>query len=448
MNQVYSSEAGFPRRNLRSALPILLLLPVAALVMAFPGATARGEPAGQNTLTVGSSAGTTGSDVSVLLYLANEDAVGGIQLDVLFDPASVNFTSAALDPRANGMALGSSVPSAGRLRVLMYFVPPAGGTIAPGNGAVASLTFHVVGTTSTTLIPDAVELSSAAGQVLAVTASPGAITVTGGGDPTGACCALTGACTVTTQAACAGAGETWRGASTTCTPNPCPAPTSADTLRAGTGSGAPGEQVTIPISLKNGVPVRGIQADIVFDQAVLRFDSGVAAPRAGTMSFSASSPSAGRVRMVMYFADAGVLAAGDGAVANLVFRVIGALGSRSPLTPADILVAGQNNTAVTTVPSAGEVTVTGGPAPPDLRLAVLKNPGRTRTLQVFVSSDVPLDAPPAVNAGDAAVPVTQLPGMNIYQGSISLPGETTQITVQASGRHDGLTGTTQATVTF
>ena len=39
--------------------------------------------------------------------------------------------------------------------------------------------------------------------------------------PTGACCASNGSCTVTTQAGCDG---TWKGASTTCTPNPCPQP--------------------------------------------------------------------------------------------------------------------------------------------------------------------------------------------------------------------------------
>lgn len=443
MNQAFRSDTWRLRRNLRSANPVPLLLTV-ALALALSASPGRGAPTGQNTLSVGSASGAAGTDVTVALDLANQDAVGGLQLDIRFDPAAVSFTSAGLTARSSGMSLGFSVPSVDTARVLMYFM--GGGAVAAGTGAVANLTFHIIGTIGTTLVPDAAELSNPTGQVLAVTAVPGAITVTGGGDPTGACCAPNGGCSMTTQAACTGGA--WRGADNPCTPNPCPPPPLADTLAVGVGRGPHGGQVTIPISLTNSGAVRGIQADIRFDQTVLSFESGAAAPRVGAMRFLASLPATGRARIVMYFIDASVLSAGAGPVANLVFRLTGADGSRSSLTPSDIHVAGEYNAVIATFGHAGQITVGDSPPPPDLRLAVLKNPGREHTLQIFLSSDVALDAPPTVSVAGVAVPMTQLPGADIYQGTISVFDGAAAITVRAMGYHDGIIGAAQTTVTF
>jgi hypothetical protein len=399
------------------------------------------------TLSIGIGSGASGAEVTVPLSLHNTQAIGGIQLDVLFDPAVVSFAGAMITSRATGMSIPTSIPSAGRLRVLMYFMD--GDSISAGDGAVANLTFRVIGAEGAgcDLIPDAVVLSDLDAQELPATATAGHITVTGGGDPTGACCAPAGTCTLVTQPGCTAG--IWRGASSTCSPNLCPPAQPADTLAAGSGSGPSGGQITIPIDLANHVAVRGIQAELRIDPAVLRFESGAAAPRVGSMVLAASSPTPSRVAVLLYYDDGNTLAPGRGAVANLVFRIIGADGSRSSLTPTDILSADMNNQEIPTVGRVGEISVIGGSTAPDLRLAVLKNPGRTRSLQVFVSSDVGLDAPPTVVlSGGVAVPLTQLPDVNLFQGSVSVDDGTASVTVEATGIHGGTTGTAQATVTF
>jgi hypothetical protein len=403
---------------------------------------------GTETLSIGTASGASGAVVAVPLSLRNTDAVGGIQLDILFDPAVASFAGGAITARATGMSLGSSVPATGRLRVVMYY--STRDSIVAGSGAVANLTFNLLGGggTGTDLNPERVYLSDPDAHALSVTATAGHLAVTGGGDPTGACCAPAGTCALTTQTACASP-NTWRGAGTTCAPNPCPAAQPADTLSAGGGTGPSGGQITIPISLANRVAVRGIQADIRMDPAVLRFMSGSTAQRAGTMVFAASSPSSNLARIVMYFDDGtSTIAPGRGPVANLVFGVIGAAGAQSSITPSDIHAADANNHEIPTVGQAGQVTVVGGAAPPDLHLAVLKNPGRNHTLQIFLTSDVLLDATPTVTAGTTDVPMTPLPGVNIYQGNVSLADGIASVTVQASGAHGGQTGATHTTVTF
>ena len=312
--------------------------------------------------------------------------------------------------------------------------------------------------------------------------------MTGGGDPTGACCAPAGTCAVTIQAACT-APSTWQGASAPCSPNPCPPPQTTETLSIGTASGASGADVAVPLGLHNTVAIGGIQLDVLFDPAVVSFVSAAITSRATGMSIPTSTPSAGRLRVVMYFGGGGNIPAGDGAVANLTFRILGLQGSGCDLTPDAATLSDPDAHAVPVTATAGHITVIGGgdptgaccapagtcglttqpnctggtwrganttctpnPCPlaqPDLRLAVLKNPGRTRTLQIFVTSDVGLDAPPTVVlSGGVAVPLTQFPGVNIFQGNTSVDDGTASVTVQATGIHGGNTGTAQTTVTF
>jgi hypothetical protein len=444
-------------------------------------------PAGE-TLSIGVASGASGSDVAVPLSLHNTVAVGGLQFDILFDPAVVSFTSAAITSRATGMSIPTSNPAAGRLRLLMY--SGEGSSIAAGDGAVANLIFRIIGAQGSgcDLTPDAATLADPSGHALQLTAYAGHITVTGGGDPTGACCATAGTCVVTIQAACT-APSTWQGASAPCTPNPCPPPQSTETLSIGTASGASGGDVAVPLGFHNTVAIGGIQLDVLFDPAVVSFVSAAITSRATGMSIPTSTPSAGRLRVVMYFGGGGSIPAGDGAVANLTFRIVGLQGSGCDLTPDAATLSDPDAHAVPVTATAGHITVIGGgdptgaccapagtcglttqpnctggtwrganttctpnpcpPAQPDLRLAVLKNPGRTRTLQIFVTSDVELDAPPTVVlSGGVAVLLTQFPGVNIFQGNTSVDDGTASVTVQATGIHDGATGTAQSTVTF
>ena len=84
-----------------------------------------------------------------------------------------------------------------------------------------------------------------------------------------------------------------------------------------------------------------------------------------------------------------------------------------------------------------------------LRLTVLKNPARTRTLQVFITSDQDLTALPTLTVGGSAVTVAAVAAQSrIWQGaaSLSLGAISTQVT--ATGTNGTQTGTAQVTVNF
>lgn len=405
-------------------------------------------PPAADTLAIGTGSGASGTEVTVPLSLTNTQSVKALQLDVCFTATVVSWVSATAAARVAGMTFQAEPLAADTVRIVMYYGDAS--TMPPGSGAIANLVFRLGGSigASSPLALSGVVVSDPAGQPIIVTNRNGGLEVTSGeGDPTGACCAASGACALTTQVACTAG--IWRGANTSCTPNPCPTPAPVDTLAIGSASGPAGGQVTIPLNLANHVAVRGIQADIHIDPAVLRFESGEATARVGSMILGASSPTPDTVRMLLYYQTGSTLAPGRGAVANLVFRLTGSAGSQSSLTPTDIVVVDVDNQPIPTVGSTGQASVIAGGAPPDLRLAVLKNPGRVRTVQVFLSSDVRLDVPPTLTlAGGVAVPLTQLPGVDLYRGDLSVNDGTASVTLQATGIHDGATGTAQTTVTF
>ena len=175
--------------------------------------------------------------------------------------------------------------------------------------------------------------------------------------PSGACCASDGSCTLTIEAACE-LSQTWQGVGTSCSLNSCPAP--IDTLSLGNGSGASGVEVAVPLRLHNIQEVGGIQLDIHFDPSIVSFTSASITPRATGMSIPTSMPAAGRLRVVMYFASGGSIPAGDGPVANINFRIIGAPGSGCDLTPDAVLLSDPTGQAISVRATAGSITVTGG----------------------------------------------------------------------------------------
>ncbi len=223
-------------------------------------------------------------------------------------------------------------------------------------------------------------------------------------------------------------------------------------LSIGTGSGASGTQVVVPLTLTNTSAVKALQTDIAFDDAVLSFASGAIDPtRAAGFSFAALvQPNPEIVRVVLSITGAGSIAVGNGAVANLTFNLIGAGGTQSALTPSGTVLSDPDARALEVTNAAGSIAVTGGGGTgPTLRLFAMKNPGRTRSLQIFVHSTQPLLAAPTVSAGGANVPMTLVdPGDNVFSGTIALSGAVGNVQLTAQGASSGGTGNAALTVTF
>jgi hypothetical protein len=85
--------------------------------------------------------------------------------------------------------------------------------------------------------------------------------------------------------------------------------------------------------------------------------------------------------------------------------------------------------------------------PPSLQVAVLKNPGRTRTLQIMVLVTNGSGGLPMVTVGRTGVAMTSL-GDAVYLGTYFASQEATEVTITASDTNSLGTGTAQATVSF
>jgi len=135
-----------------------------------------------NTLDLSDGSAPAAALATVTLGLANEDAVGGIQVDILFDGSVAAFSGMAASGRGAGMTAEGRVVESGRLRVVMYY--SGSGTLASGTGPVAELAFLMQGSTGNTsalTITDIV-LSDTDGNDLTASATPGSLTVA---DPVG-----------------------------------------------------------------------------------------------------------------------------------------------------------------------------------------------------------------------------------------------------------------------
>ncbi|MFN8547306.1 MAG: cohesin domain-containing protein [Candidatus Eisenbacteria bacterium] len=101
------------------------------------------QPAGQNTLAIGTGSGQSGTQVTVPLTLDNDDAVKGLQTDISFDPAVVSYNIGQATSRGATMTYSAAVVGGNKVRVLLFY--QTGDVLAAGNGTVANLTFNLIG---------------------------------------------------------------------------------------------------------------------------------------------------------------------------------------------------------------------------------------------------------------------------------------------------------------
>lgn len=134
--------------------------------------------AGDNTLAVGAGAGSAGTSVTIALDLVNENAVMGLQADLLYDPAVATLAGFAAAGRGTGMNAAMNVVGAGRARIVLYHDGAA--AVAPGSGQIAGLVFELHGTAgaqSAVTLQDVI-LSDPMGLELAVDVTAGGLAVT------------------------------------------------------------------------------------------------------------------------------------------------------------------------------------------------------------------------------------------------------------------------------
>ena len=136
-----------------------------------------GTSASGNTLALTDGSAATGSLATVALNLTNEDFVGGIQLDVLFNTSVGVFSGVVATGRGVGMVAEARVVESGRLRVVMYFSDS--GSIGANTGAVAELEFIMQGGADDfcALTIDDIVLSDPGGDALMASGNPGSLTV-------------------------------------------------------------------------------------------------------------------------------------------------------------------------------------------------------------------------------------------------------------------------------
>ena len=190
-------------------------------------------------------------------------------------------------------------------------------------------------------------------------------------------------------------------------------------LAVGSASGANGTEVTVPLDLSNDTVVKALQADIIMSNAC----SGPIRERGGFGTGArhvGGCPGGGNrcVRVVLHFENASTLAAGSGTVATLTYRLTGSQNSNTTLAPADIILSDPDANEIPATGVNGSLTVTTGPADaPAVQVAALKNPGRTRTVQVFVIVENGSGSAPSVTAGSTSVTMTDMGG-GMYQGMV------------------------------
>lgn len=466
-----------------------------------------GAPTGTNTLDVTDASGASGTQVTIGLTLANESVVKGIQTDLLFNNTVATFVGATATSRGLGMTVDAQTGSTGA-RVVMAFENTS--TLAAGAGTVANLTFQLVGGsgTSTNVTLSGAVLSGPNAENLSVTTGSGILTVSGGGSntppavtvvsPNGGETLVAGSQhTIQYTATDANsdpltigleystnAGTNWNpiasGLSNTgsfawtvpntattsgrvrVTANDGQASTTdqsnasftitttsgGNQVALGSAAGANGETVMIPVTLTNDSAVKAIQFDVTMgNTSVASFLGASAAQRGLGMTVDAQAGPTG-ARVVLFFENASTLPAGSGVVANLSYRLTGAQNSSSTLVPASIVLSDPDANPLTATGVNGSINVTTGPkGAPALQVVALKNPGRTRTVQVFVVVENGSGSPPTVTAGGQTVSMTAMGGGR-FQGLFFANGSASNVTITANDTNGAGTGTGSVTVTF
>jgi hypothetical protein len=217
----------------------------------------------------------------------------------------------------------------------------------------------------------------------------------------------------------------------------------------GSATGESGTTVSVPLQLSNEALVKGLQLDISFDAGSVEFQGAVVAGRGAGMQDSSRIVSTGRARVVLFARNNETIPIGSGTVANLSFQLSGSAG-QTQLTPSNLVLSDADAQVLTATGQPGVLTITGGGGggdEPRLDIAVLQNPGRTRSLQIFVSVERGSGSAPTLSVSGSSVPLTPV-SAGLFQATFFAAQVASSVTITASDTTSEGTGTDQLTVTF
>ncbi len=216
------------------------------------------------------------------------------------------------------------------------------------------------------------------------------------------------------------------------------------------GAAAPsGDPVTVALILTNEDAVKAFQTDIHWDPEVATFEGATTAQRTADMTLSWASVAADTSRLVLYYAGDATLPAGSGAIAHLNFDLTGVAGTQTAVAPLSTILSDVDAQPLPVTAAPGSLRVIDPSTAPILDLHLLKNPGRPRTLQVFVSVDQSLTRPMTVSAGGTQLAMTTLdPAENLSMAATAVVQDSASVTVSAVATNGTATGETQKRIEF
>ncbi len=220
-----------------------------------------------------------------------------------------------------------------------------------------------------------------------------------------------------------------------------------NTLALGVGYGAPGAAVTLALRLTNEVAVKGLQFDLVYDEDVANFTGVNVAGQGLGMAVSSHVVSAGRTRVVMYHDDSSVIAPGSFDIGSLTFEIVGQPPQTTAVTPTDIILSDAEGLPLGVAGQQGTITVTAVTQAPEVQIAVLKNPGRPRTLQILINVIRGSGNLPTVTAGGVPVTMSAQSGSR-FLGTYAAANDAASVTITASDTNTQGPGSNQVTITF
>jgi len=137
-------------------------------------------PPPENTLAAGMALGASGTQATVAVVLANDSIVKALQADLRFDPAVAAFAGGQAVGRAAQMSFAAVLQTGDRVRLILYH--PGAEHLTAADGAVANLTFTLVGAAGSqcALTPCEVMLADLDAQALPVKTVAGALEVIDG----------------------------------------------------------------------------------------------------------------------------------------------------------------------------------------------------------------------------------------------------------------------------
>ncbi len=116
------------------------------------------------------------------------------------------------------------------------------------------------------------------------------------------------------------------------------------------------------------------------------------------------------------------------------------------MTPTDIILSDADGLPLDVAGEQGTITVTAVTQAPEVQIAVLKNPGRPRTLQILINVIRGSGNLPTVTADGAAVTMSALSGSR-FLGTYAAANDAASVTITASDTNTQGPGSNQVTIT-